>query len=398
MALGFKSDEVRRTITFEDAGRPVRHELRGLEAGTARAESSPLPRRRATGGEPPAAQGEWQAAQGAPGAPAAAIPDRVAARTLELTLAEALGRSELTFPDLRRTAASRPLPEPLLATILTAAGGGAPAAEDGPGAVLLAAAVSVLRPGGGGAEVVSLVVRPEVRRRGLGTLLLAAVEGELARRGQPAVELAFRDTWSSADAVRGLLAARGWSEPRSQVLMVQTDTRMLALPWLAPRPLPAGYEVFPWGELAPEERRQIVRRQQRAPWYPEALSPFQLEDRLDLEVSVGLRHRSDAGSRVIGWLLGHRVKPDVVQYTSLFVEEGHGKLGRGLPLIAAVARRHEAAGVPRAIFMVQADNAAMRRLVERRLAPYLTERAELLRAAKLLRPAARTLAGQPVTR
>jgi hypothetical protein len=34
--------------------------------------------------------------------------------------------------------------------------------------------------------------------------------------------------------------------------------------------------------------------------------------------------------------------------------------------------------------MVQAENREMRRLVERRLAPYLTERAELLRSGKRL--------------
>jgi uncharacterized protein (TIGR03032 family) len=364
MALGFKSDELRRIITFEEEGRPIRHELRRLEAGTARPESSPLPRRRTDSASP--------------------LPPRIAARTLEVSLEEALARSELTFPDLRRTAASRPLREPLLATVLTPAGNGAPPGPEAPEIPLLAAAVSVLRPGGGGAEVVSFAVRSDLRRRGLGGLLLAAVEAELARRGLPAVELSFRDTWASAGAMRALLAARGWSEPRTQVLMAQTDTRILAVPWLDPRPLPEGYEIFPWGELSPEDRREIVRRQQRAPFFPEALSPFQLEERVDPEVSVGLRHRSDGRSRVIGWLLAHRVKEDVVQYTTLFVEDGHGKLGRGLPLIAAAARRQEAAGVPRAIFMVQAENREMRRLVERRLAPYLTERAELLRSAKRL--------------
>jgi uncharacterized protein (TIGR03032 family) len=405
MALGFKSDELRRIITFEEEGRPIRHELRRLEAGTARPESSPLPRRRTdsagrtdaadaagTGARAEvfggaAADGEApEAAEPRPPVAPAALPARIAARTLEVSLKEALARSELTFPDLRRTAASRPLREPLLATVLTATGNGVPPGPEAPEIPLLAAAVSVVRPGGGGAEVVSFVVRSELRRRGLGKLLLAGVEAELARRGLPAVDLAFRDTWASAGAMRALLAARGWSEPRTQVLMAQTDTRILALPWLDPRPLPPGYEIFPWGELTAEERREIVRRQQRAPWYPEALSPFQLEERIDLEVSVGVRRHAGGESRVIGWLLAHRAKPDVVQYTTLFVEEGHAKLGRGLPLIAAAARRQDAAGLPRAIFMVQAGNPEMRRLVERRLAPYLTERAELLRSSKRILP------------
>lgn len=380
MALGFKSDELRRTITFEAEGRAVRHELRRLEEGAARPESSPLPRG-ARGRTAPDA-----APAAAPVSDGGELPPRIAARTLELTLEQALARADLTFPDLRRTADGRPLPEPLLATVLTPAPEGEPAAAP----AALAAAVSVIRPGDTGGEVVSFVVRSGLRGRGLGKLLLAAVEAEMARRGLPGVELSFRSDWASAGALRALLAGRGWSEPRTQVLLAGTDARILALPWLEPRPLPEAYEVFPWHELTPGERRDIVRRQQRGPWFPEALSPFQLEERIDPEVSVGLRHRPGevagaAGeSRVIGWLLAHRAKEDVVQYTSLFVEEGHGKLGRGLPLIAAAARRQEATGVPRAIFMVQARNRAMRRLVERRLAPYLTERAELLRSGKRL--------------
>ena len=358
-------------------------------AGTALEGGTPLPQRRPAGAPAPPVAAPADAAAASAGADAAVpLPSRVATSTVELTLEQALAHAALTFPDLRQTAARRPLREPLLATLLTAAPDAADAAATSPAAPL-AAAISVVRPGAAGAEVVSLAVRSELRRRGLGTLLLAAVEMAMARRGQPTVELSFRDNWASAAAVRALLAARGWSPPASHVLLLQTDARILALPWLAPRPLPPGYEIFPWGELTPEERRDIVRRQQRAAWFPESLSPFALEDRLDRDVSVGLRRRDGDSSRVIGWLVAHRVKEDVVQYTSLFVEPGHRKLGRGLPLIAAAARRQEASGVPRAIFMLQAHSHEMRRLVERRLAPYLTDRAELLRSGKLLRPPAR---------
>lgn len=374
MALGFRSDELRRTITFEDDGRSVRHSLRRLEQGEAQTGGAPLPRR---------------PSRPAPAAEEAKLPSRIVARSFELGLDQALAYADLTFPDLRRTAASRRLPEPLVATVLV------PAPTDQEAAAApapLAAAVSVQAPGPEGraaAEIVSLVVRSGLRRRGLGKLLLAAVETELARRGRDTVELSFRSTWESADAVRALLASRGWSAPRLRMLLVGTDTRMLESPVFADRPLPEGYEIFAWNELTPEERRGIVRRQQREPWFPEALSPFHLEDRIDPEVSVGLRHRrpaADGEIQVIGWMLAHRVQEDLVQYTSLFVEEGHGRLGRGLPLVAAAARRQVAAGVPRAIFMVQAENRAMRRLLERRMAPYLTETAEQLGSGKRLRP------------
>jgi uncharacterized protein (TIGR03032 family) len=362
MALGFKSDEIRRVITFEQEDRVTHHNLQRLEQGQARMGGAPLPER-ATSSAKPAADGQ-----------------RIAAQTIEVSLSEALAHADLTFPNLRRTVASRPLREPLLATVLldgaqVSGGSGSPLMQ-GP----LAVAVTNRRPGGETAEIVSFAVRSDLRGRGLGKLLLGSVETMLAQRGLRGVDLLFRDTWDHTPALRRLLAGRGWTTPKTEVLLAGTDWGFMDQDWVGKRPLPDGYEIFPWKDLGAERRREIVHRQQEASWYPEALSPFQMEERIDPEVSVGLSH----GGRVVGWMVAHRVSDEVVQYTSLFVEPGHGKLGRGLPLVAEAARRQVDAGVPRGIFMVQADNTAMRRLIDRRLGEYLTDRAEMLRSGKRL--------------
>jgi GNAT superfamily N-acetyltransferase len=147
-----------------------------------------------------------------------------------------------------------------------------------------------------------------------------------------------------------------------------------------PRALPAGYEVFPWSELAAAERREVIERQQRAEWFPPALSPFQMEERLEPALSLGLRH----AGRVVGWLIAHRVGDDLVQCTSLFVEAGHRRAGRGVALLAAGVERFLASGIPRAIFMVDVANPAMLRFFERRLRPHLAAEAELLGASLAL--------------
>jgi ribosomal protein S18 acetylase RimI-like enzyme len=166
-----------------------------------------------------------------------------------------------------------------------------------------------------------------------------------------------------------------------RLVLGKIDARLAAAPFLRPRPLPAGWELFPWRELSAAERRDVVERQQRGEWFPPALSPFQMEERIEPELSLGLRR----DGRVVGWLICHRVGADLVQLTSLFVAEGHRQAGRGLALAAAGLERFLAAGIPRAIFMVDVENRSMRRFFERRLRPHLAGEAEMLRSARALR-------------
>lgn len=378
MALGFRSDELRRTLTFEAGGRTVRLGLQRLEDGETRPEAAPVPQRRppagGLAGAPPGGGPAAPAAADAPATPASAAappPARLTIRCLELTLAQALPYAALTSPDLRRTALGRPLREPLLAAVAAAGEGGEP----------LAAAVAEVKAGGGVVEVLSLFVRPGARRRGLAGRLLAALEREAARRGAERMELLFRSTQPGAPAVRRLLAARGWSAPVPRLRLGKVDARLADAAALRPRPLPEGYEIFPWGDLAAAERREVIERQQRAEWFPPALSPFQMEERIEPALSLGLRH----AGRVVGWLIAHRVGDDLVQCTSLFVEAGHRRAGRGVPLLAAGVERFLASGIPRAIFMIDVSNPSMLRFFERRLRPHLAGEAELLGASLALR-------------
>lgn len=396
MALGFRSDELRRTLTFEEGGRTVRLGLRRLEDGESRPEAAPVPQRRPAapaGAQPPARVAGTGASDFAPPAPAPASapvggraaadvattpastapppPARLTIRCLDLTLAQALPYAALTYPDLRRTALGRPLREPLLAAVAAAGEAGEP----------VAAAVAEVKGRGEVIEVLSLFVRPEARRRGLAGRLLAALEREAARRGAERMELLFRSTQPGAPAVRRLLAARGWSAPVPRLRLGKVDARLADAAALRPRPLPEGYEIFPWSDLAAAERREVIERQQRAEWFPPALSPFQMEERIEPALSLGLRH----AGRVVGWLIAHRVGDDLVQCTSLFVEAGHRRAGRGVPLLAAGVERFLASGIPRAIFMVEVSNPAMLRFFERRLRPHLAAEAELLGASLALR-------------
>ncbi len=359
MALGFRNDEIRRTITFVEDGEPVRHHLRRLETGEALPGGTALPGSAPTAAEAAAlaasggAAGSPSAASAAPGESAARSTDAerlapVEVRLAALPLAEALRRHHLTFPDVRRTSRGRPLGEPLIAAVA-----GAPERLQG-------LALGHVKPGTEQGEVISLWVPAENRRRGIAARLLEAMESGLASRGATEAELAFRAGWPSSKAMRRLLASLGWSDPEPRLRLGTLDERMLPTARRLRRPLPEGYELFPWTELSAQEKRDIVERQRRDPWYPPDFDPFALEEWLEEATSVGLRHEG----RVVGWLVSHRVGPDVVQHSRLWVEPGHRPLGEGLPLVIEVFLRQMEAGIPRGIFQADAGNRRMEKLMQ----------------------------------
>jgi uncharacterized protein (TIGR03032 family) len=370
-ALGFRTDELRRTITFEDGSprRVVRHRLAEVAGATNASGTSDAPLPSADGTSARRGATSTGAASETPGTTASVIPQTVvpqAAATRptiairEVSLDTALENARFTFPDLRRTALSRQLREPLLGAAALVGGKavGAAVVEEQPG---------------GSAEVLSLWVQPDHRRRGLGGGLLHALETTLAQRGTSRLGASFRTHWTERAAIEAMLRRRGYSEPAARRLLVQVDERMLAADWVAHQELPDGWELFEWSALGAEDRRDILDRQRAAEWFPPALTPFQLEDKIHHPTSLGLRH----DGRVAGWLITHLVAPQTLQYTCLFVERESQRSARAIPLLVAGVLRQREAGIPRAIFMIDVENRPMMRFYERRLRPYAAQRSEL---------------------
>jgi uncharacterized protein (TIGR03032 family) len=378
-ALGFRGDELRRTITFEDAGggagvprRLIRHRLMELQPAAPPGDA-PLPAasteaaRRVPAGTPSAKPTSAIAAPAiAPsraahaGRDAASKGPEAAIAVRAVSLDTALRNAAFTFPDLRRTSLSRRLREPLL---------GAAALVGGKA---VAAAVAELQPARA-AEILSLYVHPDYRRRGIAGGLLQALETTLAQHGVREVGGALRTHWSERAAIEALLRRHGWSEPAPRRVLVQVDERMLAADWLVRQELPRGWTLFPWNELTADDREEVLRRQRDEAWFPEALTPFQLEERIHAPTSLGLRREG----RVAGWLITHLVSPETLQYTCLFVEREAQRTARAIPLLVAGVLRQRELGIPRSIFMIDVENAPMMRFYERRLKPLAAQTSEI---------------------
>lgn len=334
-ALGFRSDEIRQLISFESAGARVLHTRTTSRHATATVASTPRTR--------------------------AAADCRYESR-IDQSAAPLIARlGHLSFPNLARQAEARALREPLLSVTAERA--------DGPIGLIVAEFPTART-----ARVLSWYVTPPQRGRGIGGALLAALEQAAAEHGAACLETAFRSDLPEAPAIDRLLHRRGWATPQPWLsIFATTMDRMARVPWLARCRLPRDYEIFSWRDLAAAERTSIVESQEQRRWYPEVLSPFQHEDRIEAINSLGLRYRG----AVVGWLITHRTATDTIQYTALFVRRDLQRLGRGLPLIAEALRRQIASDVPKGICQVETRRRSMLDYIRRRFGPYVASTHEL---------------------
>lgn len=294
-----------------------------------------------------------------------------------LTPSEVLQHYEdLTFPPLARRLTLRPA---------RGAWKGVLALDDA-GPVGLALLEMGIDTGGGQppgpAQLFSLAVLPGHRRRGIGGALLAAAERLAGAAGAAEVEGAYRTSWRSRPAIEALLASRGWSPPEARLVLARGETGFARRIRASPAPeLPPEAAVFSWEALTESEREEILARQRADPWYPEILTPFQEEPRLEPTISVGLRWRGE----VAGWMVCHRVAFDTLQYSALFVRKDLREHGLGWALVReAVRRRLADPDLRYAILAVDARNRPMLAFLEERLRRYLTGTSELRVSRKRL--------------
>jgi GNAT superfamily N-acetyltransferase len=251
---------------------------------------------------------------------------------------------------------------------------------DGPAALVVAEYGARSRSG----ILTSLYTAPDHRGRGLATALLARLEATLAARGCLELRVLYERPAGPPHAADRLLARRGFPPAAVRGLVGRCQGADLrGAPWVATAVLPAAFASFPWVELGPAERDALRERERRAPWYPAVLSPFTDERRLEPLNSLGLRHRGE----VVGWQINHRIAPDTIRYTAMFVRDDLQPFGLAIPLMAEAIRRHVDEGPPgvdRATFVVPAEAAGMRRFVEQRMRPYLASVTDSLETVKAL--------------
>lgn len=234
---------------------------------------------------------------------------------------------------------------------------------------------------GGSAKVLSIFVKERYRNMGIGTALLAKLEAKLLEQGCNKVELIYMSDKPSTTALEKLLTKLDWERPKSRMLVCKSTTAKIATaPWLHRYKLASAYTLLPWVDLVPRHKQKIFQQQQQQEWYPESLNPFNNSNLLEPLNSFCLFYHKD----VVGWMITHRINPNTIRYTSLFVRKDLQKMGRAIPMLAEAIRRQVDSDVVNGIWTVAQENDRMTEFVKRRLSPYLTSLTETKGSQKLL--------------
>jgi len=359
MALGFRTDEIERMLTFDD-GTGLKFQAL---VGTSEAAASI---------RPPSMPGPRRARSKTPRPPSPESYNFQLSR--DMTIA-AVHReySDLAFPDLRTESHHKPFHQPLTAVL-------ARLGERPVGLVL-----AEHPPDNPAGVLRSLFVDPDHRRRGIALGLLANLETALIQQGSPHLDWPYRTNWPCLAIIEHILQTRGWQPPAVYLYLYRSGVeKLLKASALNEASLPADFTIFPWQELTTPERTSIQNRQVAENWYPTELDPFQEEGRRELVSSLGLRHRG----QVVGWLVTYRDVPDTVQYANLFISPEFRSLGwssLAVPLIAAALNRQALAGILYCTFQVPVQNSRLVEFIRIYLEEHLESAVEYRTARKLLR-------------
>lgn len=231
------------------------------------------------------------------------------------------------------------------------------------------------------AKILSIYVLPEYRQQGIGGALLERLSQQMQKLGRSKLELEYTAGAASTMALESLLSQQGWSTPQAKMLVCYSSTeQMQKAPWLYSSRLPKTFSIFPLVELTKEEYQIIQQKQARKPWYPEILSPFAGELPVEPLNSLGLRYQGE----VVGWMATHRIAPNTIRYTKLFVREDLQRMGRAISLIAEAIKIQLKSNISQYTCATLVDNQAMVNFVQRRLKPFLTQVRESRQSYQLL--------------
>jgi hypothetical protein len=229
-------------------------------------------------------------------------------------------------------------------------------------------------------DIPSLFVIAQYRQQRIGAKLLKLLEDKLRHRGCEKVSLSYLDNPNQV-LVEQMLASCGWKKTAKTALICYGNMQNLKNFDKLSAKLPAEFSLFAWSSLTETNTKAIKAKIKTNPLIKH-YNPFIESQKLESLNSLGLRYRNE----VVGWMITHRIAPDTIRYTQMFVDPAFQPLSRSLIMLATAINIQVQAisEIPKATFRVDVDNTPMVNFVERHLLTHLDQLRYAWRASKSL--------------
>ncbi|KOY84768.1 hypothetical protein AD998_00115 [bacterium 336/3] len=206
-------------------------------------------------------------------------------------------------------------------------------------------------------KVLSLKVHEDYQRKGIASQMLKVAEQIAKNNSAFYTNIVFQDNWNSFKIMPKLLEKTGWDKPQHRLTLAKLHYNQVKdLPWFQIKDYPENFTVTDWSNFTSNDKEYILSKQNSDNWYPEILSPFQLENILIKEGSLLLKYKSE----IIGWITIHLVSSKSIQITSFFIDKEHRNTKASICLIRdAIERVYKNEIAEQAIFMFEASNKTM---------------------------------------
>ena len=285
----------------------------------------------------------------------------------QITLQHILEKIEhMTFPPIRKKIQTLPLQEPFT---------GVWALEGNE----IVGVVLADKKNNGISELFSFFVKPEKRNQKIGTQLLSMLETNLQDQGVKYVQSRYRSDWGSIHVIEKLLKKNNWETPILVRIIAEGNIEdYKKVPWPEVK-LSSDFSFVSYEKITADERTQLNELTKNGR-IPKEFGPLQHAKKIYPPASILLQHKN----RIVGWNVAFRLRENTLEYNNLYLFEGYRNRGYAIGLLLQSFSEQYKHKVPKATWIVNAENTAVLKMVKQIAGTHLTKNIEVRASRKIL--------------
>ena len=185
-------------------------------------------------------------------------------------------------------------------------------------------------------RIISLAVAPKFRKQGIGRAMVEKLEGSLKNDSKTKLVTFYRSHWKTATIVQKIFKRRAWETPMVDIRILTGEIQKLA-------PIYENFENVPlrnftfinWEKLSEGQYKEI-QELIKTEVVGNSLNPFFSQHNIQAKVSQVLLSKN----RVVGWFVANQISEKTLEYSSVYVVNGHRSFKTSLVLMKTVIMNH----------------------------------------------------------